>query len=176
MEQPFRDDWNGCFWEGEVPLKINEYKQPEIPEDHIDIYYRKKTKEISDILKDLKKHRQKLVGKADGKEIIFSLHNVYYFESVDKKTFACLNQEVIQIPVSLQDLENAYFELGFVRVNKSTIVNVYKIDSLKPELNMRVTALLDNGERIRINRSYKPKFNLFLNAMNKGGFQHEDCE
>lgn len=157
-------------------MKINEYEQPELPEDHIDVYYRRKTKEITDLLNDLKTHRQKLIGKADGKEIFFSLQNVYYFESVDKKTFACLDQEVVQIPVSLQDLETAYFELGFVRVNKSTIVNVYKIDQLKPELNMRVTALLDNGERIRINRSYKPKFNLFLNTMNKGGFRRENRE
>lgn len=157
-------------------MKINEYEQPEIAEDHIDVYYRRKTKEIADLLNDLKKHRQKLLGKADGKEIFFSLQNVYYFESVDKKTFACLDQEVVQIPVSLRDLENAYFELGFVRVNKSTIVNVYKIDVLKPELNMRVTALLDNGERIRINRSYKQNFNLFLNTMNKGGFRHENRE
>ena len=155
-------------------MRINEYEQPEIPEDYIDVYYRRKTREITDLLNDLKKHRQKLVGKADGKEIFFSLQNVYYFESVDKKTFACLDREVVQIPVSLQDLENTYFELGFVRVNKSTIVNVYKIDALKPELNMRVTALLDNGERIRINRSYKSKFNLFLSTINKGGFRHED--
>ena len=157
-------------------MKIYEYEQPDLPEDYVDVYYRRKTREITELLDDLKKHRQKLVGKADGKEIFFSLQNVYYFESVDKKTFACLEQEVVQISVSLQDLEHAYFELGFVRVNKSTIINVYKIDVLKPELNMRVTALLDNGERIRINSSYKKKFNLFLNSVDKGGFRIENRE
>ena len=157
-------------------MKIYEYEQPDLAEDYVDVYFRRKTRAITELLDDLKKHRQRLVGKADGKEIFFSLQNVYYFESVDKKTFACLDREVVQIPVSLQDLEHAYFELGFVRVNKSTVVNVYKIDVLKPELNMRVTALLDNGERIRINRSYKQKFNLFLNTINKGGFRHEDRE
>lgn len=41
---------------------------------------------------------------------------------------------LLRIDVRLQDLETAYFEYGFVRVNKSTILNVYKIRSLKPEL------------------------------------------
>lgn len=154
-------------------MKINEYQQKDISEDRIDFYYRVKTKEVSDILEFLRKHRQRLVGKADDKDILFSLRDVYYFESVDKKTFAYLDREVARIDLRLQDIENAYFELGFVRVNKSTVLNVYKIDSLKSEINMRVMALLDNGEKIQINRSYKGKFNTFLDTMNRGGFQNE---
>ncbi len=155
-------------------MKVNEYQQKDILENHIDFYYRRKTKEVTDILDFLRKHSQRLSGKANDRELLFSLNDVYYFESVDKKTFAYLDHEVVRLEIRLQDLENAYFELGFIRVNKSTVLNVYKIDSLKPELNMRVMALLDNGEKIRINRSYKAKFNAFLNTMNQGGFRNED--
>lgn len=154
-------------------MKVNEYQQKDILEDRIDFYYRMKTKEVNEILDFLMKPRQRLVGKVNDKEILFSLNDVYYFESVDKKTFAYLDNQVVQIDIRLQDLEKAYFELGFIRVNKSTILNVYKINSLKSEINMRVMALLDNGERIQINRSYKAKFNSFLNTMNKGVFQNE---
>lgn len=154
-------------------MKVNEFQQKDILEDRIDFYYRMKTKEVNEILDFLMKHRQRLVGKINDKEIIFSLNEVYYFESVDKKTFAYLDNEVVRIDIRLQDLEAAFFELGFIRVNKSTILNVYKINSLKSEINMRVMALLDNGERIQINRSYKAKFNSFLNTMNKGVIQNE---
>lgn len=154
-------------------MKVNEYQQKDIFEDRIDFYYRIKTKEVNEILDFLRKNNQRLVGKINDKQIMFSLNDVYYFESVDKKTFAYLDNDVVRIDVRLQDLENAYFESGFIRVSKSTILNIYKINSLKPEINMRVMALLDNGERIQINRSYKAKFNLFLNTMNKGGFQNE---
>lgn len=154
-------------------MKVNEYQQKDLLEDRIDFYYRMKTKEVHEILNLLRKHSQRLVGKISDREIVFSLNDVYYFESVDKMTFAYLDHEVVRIDVRLQDLENAYFELGFVRVNKSTILNVYKINSLKPEINMRVVALLENGENIQINRSYKTRFNSFLNTMNKGGFQNE---
>lgn len=154
-------------------MKVNEFQQTDILEDRIDFYYRMKTKEVKEILDFLMKHRQRLVGKVNDKELIFSLNDVYYFESVDKKTFAYLDNQVVRIDIRLQDLENAFFELGFIRVNKSTILNVYKINSLKSEINMRVMALLDNGERIQINRSYKAKFNSFLDTKNKGVFQNE---
>lgn len=154
-------------------MKVNEYQKQDILEDRIDFYYRSKTKEVNELLDFLRKHSQRLVGKANDTELIFSLNDVSYFESVDKRVFAYLDDEVVQIDVRLQDLEDAYFELGFVRVNKSTILNVYKINSLKSELNMRVLALLNNGDKIQINRSYKAKFNLFLNKMSKRGFQNE---
>ena len=156
-----------------MKLKVNEYQQKDIPEDRIDFYYRTKTKEVNDILDYLRKHSKKLAGKINNKAVRFSLNDVYYFESVDKKTFAYLNNEVVRIDIRLRDLENAYFEFGFIRVNKSTILNIYKINSLISEINMRVIALLDNGEKIQINRSYKAKFNSFLNTMDKGGYQHE---
>ncbi len=155
-------------------MKVNEYQQPDLAENRIDFYYRKKNKEVHDILSFLKKHSQRLLGKAENSEMIFSLDEVFYFESVDKKTFACLEKKVLQMDTRLQDLEDAYFESGFVRVNKSTVLNVFRIHTIKPELNMRVIAVLDNGERIQINRSYKRKFNLFLNTMTKGGRSSED--
>lgn len=154
-------------------MNVNEYQREDILEDRIDFYYRIKTKEVHDILDFLRKHSQRLIGKVDDKEMMFSLNDVYYFESVDKKTFAYLDREVVRIEIRLHDLENAYYELGFIRVNKSTILNVYKIKTLKSELNMRVMALLENGEKIQINRNYKAKFNSFLNTMKKGGFRSE---
>ena len=36
--------------------------------------------------------------------MIFSLDEVFYFESVDKKTFACLEKKVLQMDARLQDL------------------------------------------------------------------------
>lgn len=161
------------LYAGGIKLKINEYHQENILEDRIDFYYANKTSQVKEILAFLRKHTHTLMGKSNDSEIIFSLNDVYYFESVDKKTYAYLKDNIARIDVRLQDLENAFFELGFIRVNKSTILNVYKISSLKSELNMRVMALLDNGEKIQINRTYKSKFNLFLNTMSKGGVQDE---
>ena len=154
-------------------MKVNEYWQKDIPEDRIDFYYRAKTKEVNEILDFFRKSSQRLSGRADGREVLFSIKDVYYFESVDKKTFAYLEHEVVRIDMRLQDLEQVFAGSGFIRVNKSAVLNVYKISSLKSEINMRVMALLDNGEQIQINRSYKARFRSFLDAMNQGGLHNE---
>ena len=140
-----------------------------ICEDRIDYYFKERTKEVGEVLKVLRKYHHKLIGKGERGELIFSLEDVYYFESVDKKTFACLAHEVLKIEVNLTELEHAYDEYGFIRVNKSMVLNIYKINSLKSELNMKVIAILNNGEKVQINRSYKIKFNLFLKTLNGKG-------
>lgn len=144
-------------------MRINEILQEDMLEDHIDLYYRRKTKEIQEILAYLHTHSQSIIGINDGLEQFCSLNDVYYFESIDKKTIAYVKNDSLKIDASLQELEQAYYEYGFIRVNKSTILNIYHIASLKTELNMRVIAQLDNGDKIQINRSYKAKFNAYLN-------------
>lgn len=155
-------------------LLIKEYPQEDLREDHIDIYYQKKTREIQEIIGLLQKHSTKLLGRVEEKEVIFSLQQVYYFESVDKKTYACLEKKVIQVDTRLQDIEAVYRSYGFIRINKSMIVNVYKIASLQPALNMRSLAVLENGERLQINRSYKQSFHAFLQRMQKEGEPYEN--
>ena len=44
---------------------------------------------------------------------------------------------------------------------------IYKIRQLKPDMNMKVYASFDNGERICVNRSYKKSFNEYLNRMRR---------
>ena len=49
----------------------------------------------------------------------------------------------------------------------SNLINIYKITQLKPDLNMKVYASFDNGERICINRSYKKSFTEYLQRMRR---------
>lgn len=77
-------------------MKVNEYQDKGISEDRVDFYYRRKTKEVTEVLDFLRKHSQRLSGKVNNKRIIFSLNDVYYFESVDKKTFAYLSNDVVR--------------------------------------------------------------------------------
>lgn len=45
-------------------------------------------------------------------------------------------------------------KFGFARISKSVIVNIRKIREIKPQLNGRFEAVLDNGERQVVNRHY----------------------
>ena len=155
-------------------MRVNEHQQEDLLEDIINYYFKEKNKEVKDILSYLNKHNDRLIGKDKGREIIISLSDVYYFESVDKKTFCYLQDKVYHVDLNLQELEEIYQQLGFIRINKSTVLNIYKIKYLKAGLNMRVIACLSNKEEVQINRSYKKRFNDFLKQKSRGGNINED--
>ena len=70
---------------------------------------------------------------------------------------------------TLSSLEETLWNYGFVRVSKSNLINVYKIKQLKPDMNMKVYASFDNGERICVNRSYKKSFSEYLQRIRRMG-------
>lgn len=146
-------------------MQIKSFHQSDLKEDHVDVYYRKATPRIQEILAYLRKHEDQLYGMKEDRKIAFSIHDVFYFESVDKRTFAYLQDDILRMDLRLQELEELFHDAGFIRVNKSTILNIYKIKELTSDFNMRIVAILENEEKIQINRSYKAKFNQFLKEM-----------
>lgn len=149
-------------------MKINSYHQKELIEDHVDVYYRKKTEEIIDILSYLNKEQTTILASWEGRQKILSLSDIYYFESVDKKVFIYDEGNVYNTDFTLQFIEEMGRKFGFIRVNKSTIINIYKIAHMKTDTQMRIIATLKNEERIQINRSYRKPFNDFLQSYSKG--------
>lgn len=83
-----------------------------------------------------------------------SLGEIYYFESVDERTFVYCDHEVYECEYKLYELEERVGGFCFARISKSVIVNIDKITSIRPQLNGRFEAMLDNGERQTVNRHY----------------------
>jgi len=79
--------------------------------------------------------------------------DIFYFETVDNKSFIyCLN-EVYEAKQKLYEIEALDVE-DFLRISKSTIVNLSKIKTLTPSMSGRLDALLHNGETVVISRQY----------------------
>ena len=89
----------------------------------------------------------------DGQTYLCKTGDIYYIESVDKKTFLYTKNECFETKLRLYELEemlNRYF----LRCSKAMIVNMRKIKTVKSELGGRMNATLLNGEVIVISRSY----------------------
>ena len=144
-------------------MKVKLFQSKET-EEHIDIYY----KEMSPLIKRVisitsAETSSQLIGKNnEGQKVYFDIDQVFYFESVDKKTFAYLKDQVYEVEERLNSIEEELGDIGFIRINKSNVVNIYYIQAIKPEINMRVRAIMENGEYLMINRSYKKNFENFL--------------
>ena len=83
-------------------------------------------------------------------------NEIYYFEAVDNKVFACCEKEVYEVHEKLYTLEELLTGTAFMRASKSTILNLDKVKSLSPAFGGRFEAVLDNGEKTIISRQYVP--------------------
>ncbi|MHC1748927.1 MAG: LytTR family DNA-binding domain-containing protein [Cellulosilyticaceae bacterium] len=142
-------------------MKINKYLDANLQESRVDIYYQREDSEVK-LLLDYLKETHTLMGNVDGTKKVLKPNQIYYFETVDHKCFAYTEDEVYKVDLSLQEVEDIYMDKGFIRVNKSMVLNVLKVDYIKMEVNMRINAYLENGECIIINRSYRSSFNTKL--------------
>ncbi len=81
------------------------------------------------------------------------LTQIYYIESVDKRTYVYTKNDCFETRSRLYELEE---KLGiyYVRISKSMIVNLRKIRNVSAEPGGRMAAVLLNGERVMISRSY----------------------
>ncbi len=87
---------------------------------------------------------------------------ILYIEVVERKTYAYLRDSVWRITYGLQQFMDEFGSVGFARNSKSMLVNIYHIQELNAQMNMRVNIVMDNGERIVLNRSYKNEFYKYL--------------
>lgn len=111
------------------------------------------TEDIQRAVDILEKNSSAIPVNADGETMIIETDKIYYFESVDKKTFVYTKDNCFETKYRLYELEEL-LNRNFFRSAKAMIVNMRKIKSVKSELNGRMTAQLLNGEQIVIARSY----------------------
>lgn len=148
-------------------MRVSLLKDEAYIEDHLKIEYRQMTHEIEKVLEVAHMSQLSVEGYINCERHVLNVTDLYYFDSVDKKTFAYSENEVYEMTASLTDLEASLLAYGFVRISKSVVVNLYKIKCVKAQANMRVNAYLLNDEMLVINRHYKPYFQTQLNQLLK---------
>lgn len=117
-----------------------------------------KCRQIDNEVLRLKAHIElfdsKLSAKKENALFFINSSNVLYFESVDNRTFLYTADDVMEINQRLYELENILSDKDFARISKSQIVNINKIQSLKPELNRTILVTMCNNEQLSISRKY----------------------
>ena len=154
-------------------MKLNLYEDKNSTDERVDVYYSNMRPVIRQLIDTVNSDRPQLKGRPadedldDGEEIILDPKQIYYLDHIDRKLFAYTKNGVYRVMNTLAACEEMLWNYGFVRVSKSNLINIYKIRQLKPDLNMKVYASFENGERICINRSYKKSFNEYLQRMRR---------
>lgn len=111
---------------------------------------------VTRIISKIKALEEKITGNKDGKIFILDTNDIFYFESVDKKTFIYMDKEVFQTHLRLYELEERLKNTDFFRASKSTIINLRKVKNIVPMFGGRIEILLDNDEKLVVSRQYVP--------------------
>ena len=115
------------------------------------------SEEVREIVAFVKSRQGQLTGTADERQYEISISDIFYIESVDNKAFIYTKSKVYETRQKLYELEEMLRKKHFLRVSKSTLLNLMKVSAIKPALNSRFTAVLFSGEQIVITRKYVPE-------------------
>ena len=116
------------------PIKT---KEENLDENYLELHYDEIDSETAAVLERLRPALKYIEGNMDGKRLTLPLTDMFYFETVDRKTFGYTRDICIEVKETLQSIIDEYENAGFVRISKSSIVNLYKIKRLQGNLNMR---------------------------------------
>ena len=111
------------------------------------------TEEVREIAAFVKSRQGSLTGTKDSRQYEIAVSDIYYFESVDGKTFLYTKDQVYETSYRIYELESMLRPKNFLRVSKSMLLNLMKIRSIQSALNGRFAAVLLSGEEVIISRS-----------------------
>lgn len=127
-------------------------------DDELILRYQNLNQEVEHIMNFMSFAEKKLVGTKDGYQIVVDVKQILYIESVDRKTFVYLEDDVVRVEYTLTQLERMLNSLRFFRCSKSMIMNIDKVKVLDSLASNRIDATMCNGEHIIISRTYASEF------------------
>lgn len=135
-------------------MKIKTEQDLSCNEIEVIIKYPQKDKQVNRIIDFLQSFDMQIKCAGDNAEQMINILDIYYIESVDKKTFVYLENAVYRTDFRLYQLKDKLRAYGFVQISKSCILNINTLESIRPLFNSRMEATLKNGEKVNINRNY----------------------
>ncbi len=137
-------------------MKITIQECPPEEEEEIIIRCRAMDESLLKLIYSLRTGREKLTVSKEDKIFQVKPSDVYYFEAVDNKVFACLEKEVFDTKSKLYELEKQLENTDFFRASKSTIINLARVKNICPAFNGRFEVCMENGEKLIVSRQYVP--------------------
>ena len=120
----------------------------------VEIHCREVTAEVSKLKSHIDNYRSGITASDEDSTCIVALEDIFYIESVDKKTYIYTKEKVLSTDKRLYELEALLDDRNFFRCSKSVIINLSKVVKLKPEITRNILATLENGEVVIISRRY----------------------
>ena len=140
-------------------MRVNLFVSKDVEEPHADIHTDELTDNVQkaiNLLEDDSKSDMLAVKK--GKDIAFlEYEGVFMIRVEDKVVKVYTHDDEYTVKKALYQVEES-LDQSFVRISKTTIVNLKKIDRVAPSLKGMMFIELKNGLKDNISRKYLPEF------------------
>ena len=107
-------------------MKINIQINENVEDVNIDIVCPQLTADIERILTAIRMLDHQLTGTKNGETYLIDTRKIIYIESVDRQCFLYTEKNIYETNSKLYELEQQLNEFGFIRINKSTLINLHK--------------------------------------------------
>ena len=133
---------------------LRKEQRPQQQDIEVLITYPEENKTVERIVSFINSLNEIIQCNSNGRIKTISISDIYYVESVDKIAVVYCEKNNYRTKHRLYQLYEKLIDKGFVQISKYCILNINKLDSIKPLFNSRMEATLTNGARLYVNRKY----------------------
>ena len=152
-------------------MKIRINDRPDIQEIEVIINCVADDPLVNKIISALNTVDAKLLCRRQGETFQLGLADILYIESVDRKTFLYTEEQVYETDRRLYELEDYLKDHSFFRTSKTTIINLRRTKSIRPEIGATLLLTMDNQEKIIVSRQYAGSIKRFGGEINETIFR-----
>lgn len=139
-------------------MKVTIHRDNSLSKDEVILQCTEENEYIDNIYNFISTVDKHIIAFNNDEKRVVGLEEIYYFESVDKKTFIYLQDSVLECSLRLYQIEEKLMVDNFFRATKSTIVNIRYIKKIVLMINRNLTVTLSNDEKLIISRRRVKEF------------------
>jgi two-component system LytT family response regulator len=106
--------------------------------------------------------RARIPVRTDGRVRLLPVGEIDWLESSDNHVLIHTNGQVHSVRQTLQGLESSLSPAEFVRVHRSSMVNVARIKEIQPWFNGEYVVILRDGTQVRTSRGYRARLEALM--------------
>ncbi|MBQ4396435.1 MAG: LytTR family transcriptional regulator DNA-binding domain-containing protein [Clostridia bacterium] len=139
-------------------MKIHIIQDENVTEPEVTVVCREISDDIRRLLDAAGHKENRLTGTMDGQVFLLRHEDVIYIDTADKRMFIYTREQVYETPLRLYELEEQLPQADFFRANKSCIVGIRHIRSIKADIDGRLLLTMDSGDKLWVSRQYAADF------------------
>ena len=136
-------------------MRVREQIVEDPSKEGVTLEYVSFTREVAEIRDYVLRKGESMTAYTQEREAVrIRIEDILYFEAVGELVFAYLETQIYEVKLRLYQIEDRLRGANILRASKSVLVNLEHILSVRPALNGRLYARMENGEDILISRNY----------------------